>query len=308
MGNSVYNTAGNYTDTLISSNGCDSIVYTIISITPPIIWQQALSICNGDSIIVGFSTYYLSGTYTDSLSTIYGCDSTVYTTLTVNNATNYQQSLTLCEGDSLVIGSNVYYNAGTYSDTLTSVIGCDSIILSDLGFYQSLPLFIQTSPDPAEICIGDTIVLEASSGFVYYWWVDASGDVLDQDDRLVDDPTEDSWYMVNAKDSNDCTIKKDIWVLVDSCITSLNEISVNIDLKVYPNPASDKVSILLSTKTNEMQFIEVINTLGEIVNEHIIYSNLPLTIDVAVFTAGAYAILLKDDKGRTIQTKRLIVD
>ena len=57
-----------------------------------------------------------------------------------------------------------------------------------------------------------------------------------------------------------------------------------------------------------MQFIEVINTLGEIVNEHIIYSNLPLTIDVAVFTAGTYAILLKDNKGRTIQTKRLIVD
>jgi hypothetical protein len=29
---------------------------------------------------------------------------------------------------------------------------------------------------------------------------------------------------------------------------------------------------------------------------------------VAVFTAGTYVVNLKDNKGRTIQTKRLIVD
>ena len=303
VGNSVYNTAGNYTDTLTSSNGCDSIVYTNISITPPSIWQQAFSICNGDSIIVGSSIYYLSGTYTDNLSTIYGCDSTVYTILAVNNATDSQQSLTLCEGDSLVVGSSIYYNAGNYFDTLTSVTGCDSIIFSDLGFYQSPSLFIQTSPDPPEICLGETILLEGSAGFSYYWWDNGS-----TGSSLVDDPTLDTWYLLSAKDSNDCVVKKDIWVFVDSCITSLNEISVNIDLKVYPNPASDKVSILLSTKIDEMQFVEVVNTLGEIVNEYIIYSNFPLTIDVAVFTAGTYVVHLKDNKGRTIQTKRLIVD
>ena len=303
VGNSVYNTIGNYTDTLTSFNGCDSIVYTNISITPPIIWQQAFSICNGDSIIVGSSIYSLSGTYTDSLSTIYGCDSTVYTTLIVNNSVDFQQSITLCNGDSLVVGSNTYYNTGNYSDILTAISGCDSIIFSDLDFYQSPSLFIQTSPDPPEICLGETILLEGSAGFSYYWWDNGS-----TGSSLVDDPTLDTWYLLSAKDSNDCVVKEDIWVFIDSCITSLNEISVNIDLKVYPNPASDKVSILLSTKTNEMQFIEVINTLGEIVNEHIIYSNLPLTINVAVFTAGTYAILLKDNKGRTIQTKRLIVD
>ena len=268
-----------------------------------VIWQQTEIICYGDSVMVGSNIYYLSGSYTDSLSTIYGCDSTVYTTLTVNNSTDFQQSITLCEGDSLVVGLNIYYNTGNYLDTLTTISGCDSIIFSDLDFYQSPPLFIQTSPDPPEICIGETILLEGSTGFSYYWWDNGS-----TGSSLVDDPTLDTWYLLSAKESNDCVVKKDIWVFIDSCITSLNEISVNIDLKVYPNPASDKVSILLSTKTNEMQFIEVINTLGEIVNEHIIYSNLPLTIDVAVFTAGTYAILLKDNKGRTIQTKRLIVD
>jgi len=267
------------------------------------IWQQAEAICNGDSVMVGSSVYYLSGTYTDSLSTIYGCDSTVYTTLTVNNATDFQQSIILCEGDSLVVGSNTYYNTGNYSDTLTTISGCDSIILSDLGFHQQIPLIIQSEPNPPEICLGDTILLEASAGFISYAWTNGmTGQII------YDNPTEDTWYMVEAVDTNGCVASEDVNVYVDSCITGINEISVNIDLKVYPNPASDKVNILLSTKTNEMQFVEVINTLGKIVNEHIIYSNFPLTIDVAVFTAGTYVILLKDNKGRTILTERLIVD
>ena len=268
-----------------------------------VIWQQNEIICNGDSVMVGSNIYYLSGSYTDSLSTIYGCDSTVYTTLTVNNATDFQQSIILCEGDSLVVGSNTYYNMGNYSDTLTTISGCDSIILSDLDFYQQIPLIIQSEPNLPEICLGDTILLEASAGFFYYVWANGmTGQII------YDNPIEDTWYMVEAVDTNGCVAREDVNVYVDSCITALNEISVNIDLKVYPNPASDKVSILFSTKTNEMKFVEVINTLGKIVNEYIIYNNLPLTIDVAVFTAGTYVVNLKDNKGRTIQTKRLFVD
>ena len=268
-----------------------------------VIGQQAEIICYGDSLIVGSSVYYLSGSYTDSLSTIYGCDSIVYTTITVNNSSNFQQSIILCEGDSLVVGSNTYYNIGNFSDTLTSIAGCDSIILSDLGFYQQNPLIIQSDPNTAEICLGDTILLEASSGFVSYDWTNGMiGQII------YDNPTQDTWYMVEVVDANGCILKEDINVYVDSCITGLNEISVNIDLKVYPNPASDKASILLSTKTDEMQFVEVINTSGKIVNENIIYSNFPLTIDVSAFTAGTYVVNLKDNKGRTTQTKRLIVD
>jgi len=268
-----------------------------------VVWQQTEMICNGDSIMVGSSTYYLGGTYTDTLNTIYGCDSTVYTILTVNNSTDFQQSITLCEGDSLVVGENIYYNTGNYSDTLSAIAGCDSIIFSDLDFYQQIPLIIQSVPNPPEICLGDTILLEVSAGFVLYAWTNGmTGQII------YDNPTDDTWYMVEAVDTNGCVAKEDINVYVDSCITGLNEINVNIDLKVYPNPASDKVRILLSTKTDEMQFVEVINTSGKIVNEYVIYSNLPLTIDVAVFTAGTYIVFLKDNKGITIQTKRLIVD
>ena len=184
-----------------------------------VVWQQNEIICNGDSVMVGSSVYYLSGTYIDSLSTIYGCDSTVYTTVTVNNATDFQQSITLCEGDSLVVGSNIYYNMGNYSDTLTTISGCDSIIFSDLDFFQPTPLIIQSEPNPAEICLGDTILLEASPGFVSYAWTNGmTGQII------YDNPTTDTWYMVEAVDANGCVVKEDINVYVDSCITGVNEI------------------------------------------------------------------------------------
>ena len=34
----------------------------------------------------------------------------------------------LCAGDSLFIGGAFQYNSGIYSDTLTSLEGCDSIV------------------------------------------------------------------------------------------------------------------------------------------------------------------------------------
>ena len=45
--------------------------------------------------------------------------------------TNYS----ICSGDSLIIGNSVYHTSGSYVDTLQSIIGCDSMV------YSNLPLF-----------------------------------------------------------------------------------------------------------------------------------------------------------------------
>jgi hypothetical protein len=41
---------------------------------------------------------------------------------------------------------------------------------------------------------------------------------------IYDNPTTDTWYMVEAVDANGCIVKEDINVYVDSCITGVNEI------------------------------------------------------------------------------------
>jgi len=128
VGNSVYDINGNYIDTLTAGNGCDSIVYTNVGITPPIIWQQSFLICDGDSVVVGNSVYDTNGNYIDTLTAGNGCDSIVYTNIGITPPIIWQQSLLICDGDSIVVGSNVYDTAGAYMDTLSSANGCDSIV------------------------------------------------------------------------------------------------------------------------------------------------------------------------------------
>ncbi|MDA0682197.1 MAG: FG-GAP repeat protein, partial [Bacteroidetes bacterium] len=125
VGSSIYNTPGVYTDTLSTSNGCDSIVHTNISIIPHVIWTQAFSICDGDSVTVGSSIYNTTGNYTDTLTTSNGCDSVVTTNLTIEqNTTSY---------DTLSVTASIVWNglplsvSGDYSVTLTNSAGCDSI-------------------------------------------------------------------------------------------------------------------------------------------------------------------------------------
>ena len=43
---------------------------------------------------------------------------------------------TICDGDSIVVGSSVYFLSGLYSDTLLTLAGCDSIIITNLSVNQ----------------------------------------------------------------------------------------------------------------------------------------------------------------------------
>ena len=90
------------------------------------------SICSGDSLIIGNSVYHTSGNYVDTLQSIIGCDSMVYSNLIVYpifSDTNYQ---TICSGELYSINGNVYDTSGIYLDTLLTSFGCDSIIITNL--------------------------------------------------------------------------------------------------------------------------------------------------------------------------------
>jgi len=92
---------------------------------------QNLSICGGDSVLVGSNYYNVSGIYTDTLSTISGCDSIITTQLSVGLGVQYYQQISLCSGQGVWVGSNFYTSSGIYTDTI-GVNGCDSIVTTEL--------------------------------------------------------------------------------------------------------------------------------------------------------------------------------
>ncbi|MDD5572142.1 MAG: T9SS type A sorting domain-containing protein, partial [Bacteroidales bacterium] len=86
-------TAGTQNYTVTDANGCTA--NTSITVTEPaaIVSSQVLSLCAGESITVGTSVYSTTGIFTDILTTLNGCDSTVTTNLTVFDAIDVSASV-----------------------------------------------------------------------------------------------------------------------------------------------------------------------------------------------------------------------
>ncbi len=138
---SVYTTAGTYNDTIFNgaANGCDSIITTNLTINSIATFTQNAVICQGDSIIVNGNAYTSTGTFIDTLqnAAVSGCDSIVTTSLTVSPAASFTQNFTECQGFSVSVGTNTYNTSGSFIDTLATLVGCDSIISTNLTIVTS---------------------------------------------------------------------------------------------------------------------------------------------------------------------------
>jgi hypothetical protein len=152
--NVVYKNAGVYIQTSIGSNGCEDQLIIKINLLETN-FTNVVSICQGDSVIVGNSIYKTDGIFTDKLISSYGCDSTITTILTILSNSEHIQEISFCEGDSILVGNNIYKQTGNFIDTLTNVLGCDSVVYSNVRVY-SIPAIVNQS---FRICEGDSIIV-----------------------------------------------------------------------------------------------------------------------------------------------------
>jgi phage-related protein len=130
IGNNTYSTSGTYTNVLSNAvTGCDSIVVLNLNVLPASVSNITTSICNGDSYLIGTDKYNKTGTYVAKIKTGNGCDSTINLNLTVLPAKISTQAKTICFGESLTIGNNVYDKSGVYTASVkTNGLSCDSTI------------------------------------------------------------------------------------------------------------------------------------------------------------------------------------
>ncbi|WP_375303960.1 T9SS type B sorting domain-containing protein [Niastella sp. OAS944] len=123
------NTAGTYTANLISISGCDSIATLILTINPVSTSTTNTTICSTQlPYSWNAQTINTAGTYTAMLTNSVGCDSVATLVLTVNPAAVSTTNITVCANQiPYTWNGQVINSAGTYTATLTSQNGCDSI-------------------------------------------------------------------------------------------------------------------------------------------------------------------------------------
>ena len=115
---------------------------------------------------VGGAWQFVAGNYPDTLQTVAGCDSIIITDLSINPIYSTNVPIEICEGEDYLAGGMLQTLTGTYYDTLLTIDGCDSVIITDLLVH---PIYQDTLE--IEICNGEEHlaggILQTTTGTYY---------------------------------------------------------------------------------------------------------------------------------------------
>ena len=176
--------SGIYTVTATNAEGCSATANITVTVNPlpSVNISGSNSFCQGDNITLtatGASSYVWSNTSTNAAITVSsagnytvtgtdanGCSNTAMKTVSVNPTYNTPLTYSMCEGESYnFYGQNITV-AGTYTHTLQTVNGCDSV-LTLVVTLEALPPTAITGN--TTVCEGESTTLTATGGVSYAW-------------------------------------------------------------------------------------------------------------------------------------------
>lgn len=131
-----YTASGDYTATLVSDKGCDSVATLHLTINTPVNVEQTAQACTEYTWTVNNQTYTESGVYTASITDANGCNATATLTLTINDVLTETVVASSC--GSYEWNGQTYDASGSYTYTTTGVNGCDSIVTLQLTVNEAV--------------------------------------------------------------------------------------------------------------------------------------------------------------------------
>lgn len=210
---------------------------------------------------------------------------------------SFAQSLTICSGQSISVGSNTYNSSGAYTDTLISLLtGCDSIVATNLT----------VSPIPILTISFDGIQIYSNQNLAGYQWIDCGNGnfPLAGETNQTFTPTMNGNFGVIVTlglctDTSDCL---NIISLKDNEILNLFT-----EISIYPNPFSSS-TILQSNYLLDNAIVNVYNIYGQQVKQMSnLYGNIiPLNLDN--LPRGLYFIRLNQEDKLILSNKIVIKD
>ncbi len=280
-----------YTSTLQTTGGCDSLVITHVGVLQPTSAGETVAVCPGGnhtfpdgSMLMGITSQVI---YTSTISNAAGCDSTVTTTVNVNSTYAMNDSYTVCSGNSFTFADGSTQNNITspvvYTSALSTVNGCDSSITTSIAVDQ---------PDTSVSVVNETLTSNLAGAT--YQWLDCSNGFA-----IIPGATNQSYMAISngtyavSVTMNGCTDTSDCFLILSTGIYSAQETT----FQLYPSPAHDLVYV----KTNgaESGTIELMDLSGKIIFSKT-FSGTTTTIDVSVFANGVYFVNMYTAKGKSV--------
>jgi hypothetical protein len=186
---------------------------------------------------------------------------------------------TICHGDTVSVGGHLYFTTGNYSDTITTLLGCDSIIHLHLTVLPPLPTTtIQLTLPVGTVFEGDTIISSTTLTRQYQSQMGCDSVVL---------------YVINA-------------------VSGLDDAGTEHFLRVsiQPNPNSGQFTLLLNSKKAGTMAIAVHNTLGnkmfESTGQFLAAGPQSVPVQIRQVPPGLYWVTVSTENG-TVTRQMLVV-
>lgn len=147
-----YHQEGQYLDTISRLDQCDSLIRSTLRFNEVSKKSLSFELCRGESLDIGHRIIDTQGTFHDTLTNRYGCDSVVTSQVNVFPVDTQKMRVEGCSGTQVEINDSIFEFNGQYQIALQNRFGCDSIILLNLIVHEDF-----LSQDTIEICPSETI-------------------------------------------------------------------------------------------------------------------------------------------------------
>ncbi|MFN8283249.1 MAG: PQQ-dependent sugar dehydrogenase [Chitinophagales bacterium] len=139
--------------------------------------------------------------------------------------------------------------------------------------------------------------LQTQSGFSYKWYQDGNLLVGSTQDTIHPNLAVSAIYQVEITDANGCKAISDtfqhIWLSTKNNNTVIEKFSL------FPNPASNQLTINIDFKMKQTAFLKIINSIGQIVyDERIVADKISKIIPVQTLPKGLYQLSIFMDDGK----------
>ncbi len=193
--------------------GCDSTILVNVSTNGFETYFEEIDTfaCFGNSILFDGIAIPADSSYIFDYNTSQGCDSTIVVNVIPLDTFYNVASLSICEGESIMIFGNEVTVAGDYSMIFNTINGCDSTVIISLEVFERPEVSLTgepTCPDDSTGTVSATIV-GGNEPFNYNWNVTPENIAELQN-------LSAGIYSVTVTDVNDCT---------DSSSIVLNEVT-----------------------------------------------------------------------------------
>ncbi len=231
--------------------------------------------------------WHNSGSYTDTLFNILGCDTFYQTNLTIYHAAFISQTVSTCGSYQIAGGHYTWDTTGIYYDTLQTINGCDSVIMLDLtitGINDSVQ-------------VNGAICAAAQSGASYQW--------IDCNNSQPIDGATSQLFTATQNGNYACVVTEGGCSDTTNCVAvTILEVNKPNDyfVKVFPNPTAE--NIVLTHNYQADVTVRIIDNLGRMVMEGRLNTQVA-NLNISSLATGIYQLQVWEN-GRKLATIKVM--